>query len=81
IPATPLPTVKTDTIELKLGARYAVSTQQTVRVGYTFQHMTSTDWAYDALQFGGLTGGLPTGQQPYHFNVSTIAVAYIYSFR
>ena len=81
IPASPLPTVKTDTIELKLGARYAVSKQQTVRVGYTFQHMTSTDWAYDALQFGGLAGGLPTNQQAFHFNVSTIAVAYIYSLR
>jgi hypothetical protein len=81
IPASPVPTVKTDTIELKLNARYEVTKQQAVRVGYTFQHMSSTDWAYDALQVGGLSGGLPTSQQAFHYNVSTIAVAYIYSFR
>lgn len=81
IPATPLPTVKTDTTELKLNMRYAVSKQQAVRVGYTFQHMKSTDWAYDGMQIGGLSGGLPTSEQPFSFNVHTIAVAYIYSFR
>ncbi len=81
IPATALPTVKTDTVEFNLNLRYALSKQQVVRVGYTFQHMTSTDWAYDGLQMGGLSAGLPTSQQPFNYNVSTIAVAYIYSFR
>ena len=81
IPATALPTVKTDTVELKLNLRYAVSKQQAIRFGYTFQHMKSTDWAFDGMQFGGLAGSLPTNEQPFAYNVHTVAVAYIYSFR
>ena len=81
IPATALPTVKTDTIELKLNLRYALSKQQAIRVGYVFQHMKSNDWAYDGMQFGGLSGVLPTNEQAFNYNVSTIAVAYVYSFR
>ena len=43
------PTVKTDTIELEADdALRAHQDRQAVRVGFSFQHMTSTDWAYDA---------------------------------
>ena len=46
-----------------------------------WQHMTSANWGYDGLQYGGLSGILPTNQVSPTFNVYTFAVAYIYSFR
>ena len=81
IPATALPTVKTDTSEFKLNGRYTLSTQAALRVGYTFQHMKSNDWAYDGMQFGGLAGVLPTNEKPFNYRVHSVGVAYLYSFR
>jgi MtrB/PioB family decaheme-associated outer membrane protein len=81
IAATPLPTVKTDTTELKLAARYALSKQRTVRLAYSWQHMKAVDWAYEGFQPGGLALVLPTYEQAPNYNVHTIAVSYIYSFR
>lgn len=81
IPATALPTVKTETTEFKLNGRYALSKQQALRVGYTWQHLKATDWAYEGMQIGGLAGVLPTSEQAPTYNVHTIGLAYLYSFR
>ena len=81
VPATALPAVTTETAELHFGGRYALSNQSAVHVGYRFQHMSTSDYAYEGYQPGNLAGALPTYQQSPNFNVSTIAVAYVYSFR
>jgi len=81
VPAAPLPTVVTDTTELKANARYAFAKQQAVHVGFSWQHMSSSNWGYDGLQFGGLAAVLPTTQVSPNFNVFTIAVAYVFQFR
>ena len=82
IAATPLPTVKTETTELKLGARYALSKQTALRLAYTWQHMKSSDWAFEGMQFGtSPTQFLPSSEVAPNFNVHTLAVAYQYSFR
>lgn len=80
IPATALPDVTTKTVDLKVFARYLINKTSSVRVGYRYQYMNSSDWAYDGLQYGGLTGVLPTSQVAPNYSVSTFAVAYIYSF-
>ncbi len=40
IPATPLPTVTTDTAELRLNGRYTITKAQSLRVAYTYLRMT-----------------------------------------
>jgi MtrB/PioB family decaheme-associated outer membrane protein len=81
IAATPLPDITTKTIELRAGARWKFDDSKSMRVGYMYQHMTSTDWAYDGLQPGGLAGVLPTFEQAPTFTVHTVTLTYIYSFR
>jgi MtrB/PioB family decaheme-associated outer membrane protein len=81
IAATPLPDVTTKTVELRAGARYRLDEKRSVRVGYLYQHMRASDWAYDGLQTGGLAGVLPTFEQAPTYTVHTVSVAYLYSFR
>jgi hypothetical protein len=81
IAATPLPVVTTNTLELRLAARYALSKEAGLRVGYRYQRMSSTDWAYDGMQFGGLAGVLPSNEVAPNYKVHTFSVAYSYAFR
>ena len=81
ISATPLPVVTTDTVEVKIAGRYALTKDSAVRVGYRYQHMTSTDWSLDGLQIGGLAGVLPTNETAPNYTVHTVSVSYQYSFR
>ncbi|WP_395700027.1 MtrB/PioB family decaheme-associated outer membrane protein [Aquabacterium sp.] len=81
IAAAPLPLVKTQTTELQFGARFAIDKQQALRVGYRYQHMRSSDWAYDGLQFGGLSGVLPTNETAPSYTVHTVGLSWLYSFR
>jgi len=80
VPATPLPLVKADTVDLHLNGKYALSKASAVRVGYRFQHMVSSDWSYQGLQPGGINTVLPTREQAPRYTVHTIAVSYVYSF-
>ncbi|NDG42426.1 MAG: hypothetical protein EBY28_24515 [Betaproteobacteria bacterium] len=81
IPATALPTVKTDITALRLSGRYTLTKEQAVRIGYSWQHLVAQDWAYDGLQAGGLSGVLPTNEKVPTYNVHTLAVSYQYSWR
>jgi hypothetical protein len=80
IPATPTPTVPTDTVEVHLGGKYTISKLQSVRVAYAYLHMKSADWAYEGMQFGSLSGILPSNEQPFNYSVNVIGVSYILSF-
>ena len=46
IPATPFPTVSSDTTELRLSGTWALAKAQSLRVAYAYLHMTSSDWIY-----------------------------------
>jgi hypothetical protein len=81
IAATPLPDITTKTVELRAGARWRFDESRSLRVGYLYQHMRSTDWGYDGLQAGGLAGVLPTFEQAPSYTVHTVSLAYLYSFR
>ncbi len=81
IPGTALPDVTTKTIELRLGAKWKLDDSRSLRLGYLYQHMSSVDWAYDGLQFGGLAGILPSLQQAPNYTVHTVTVSYIYNFQ
>jgi MtrB/PioB family decaheme-associated outer membrane protein len=80
IAATPTPTVTTDTVEVRLGGKYAISKLQSVRVAYTYQRMKSADWAYEGMQFGSLSGILPSNEQPFNYSVNVVGVSYVLTF-
>lgn len=80
VAATPLPLVKTNTLDFKVSGKYALSSASAVRLGYRYQHMTSNDWSYDGLQFGGLSGVLPTNELAPNYSVHTFVASYIYTF-
>ena len=67
IAATPLPTVTTYTAELRVNATYAIGTRHSVRLGYSYVHMNNADWMYEGMQFGSLSGQLPTNEQPFNY--------------
>ncbi len=81
IPASALPTVTTNIVELKLNGKYQIDKTAAVRLGYTYTRLKAVDWAYDGMQFGTGTNYLPTNEQAPNYTVHTIGAAYIYSFK
>ena len=80
IPATATPAVTADTVEARVGGAYALSKRQSLRFSYAFLHMTSSDWAYEGMQFGSLSGVLPSHEQPFAYSVHVVGVSYVLSF-
>ena len=81
IPATPLPTVTSDTAELRLNGRFAVAPRQSLQMSYAYLHMTSSDWVYEGMQIGiGLSGVLPTNEQAFNYKVNQFGVTYLLTF-
>ena len=80
IPATPLPTVPTDSTELRLDGRYPIGTRSVLRVAYSYLRMRSDDWMYEGMQFGTLSGVLPTNEQPFNYGANIFGVSYVVSF-
>jgi MtrB/PioB family decaheme-associated outer membrane protein len=81
ISATALPTVTTDTVQLKVRGKYAINKAQAVKLSYSYTYMKAVDWAYDGMQTtGGLTGVLPTNEQAPNYTVHTVGATYVYSF-
>ena len=76
-----LPDIKNTMVQLKLGGTYKVDKASSVRVGYMYQHLTSSDYFYTALQYGGTpTTMLPTNQQAPSYSVNVISASYLYTF-
>jgi MtrB/PioB family decaheme-associated outer membrane protein len=80
IPATPLPTISTDTGEFRLTAGYAFDTRQSVRLSYARLRMQSSDLAYEGMQLGSVSSLLPTNEQPFKYGINVVGVAYTLSF-
>jgi len=80
IPATALPTVSTNTTELRVDGRYPIGNRSLLRVAYSYLRMRSDDWVYEGMQFGSLSGVLPTNEQPFNYGVSIFGVSYVVSF-
>jgi MtrB/PioB family decaheme-associated outer membrane protein len=81
IPAGNLPTVKTNTIELKLTGQYAIDSKSAVRLLYWFQRLRSSDYAYDGMQFGTITSVIPTNEQASNYNVNVVGISYVYRWQ
>ena len=81
IPATPLPTVKATSWDFRLTGTWQLKPDVAVRVGYGYQRLRSEDWAYEGSQDGALTQVIPTREQSPVYNIHTLGIAYIASFR
>jgi MtrB/PioB family decaheme-associated outer membrane protein len=81
IAASALPTVETNTTELRVNGRYELDKKSAVHVGYLYSHMKAKDWAYDGMQFGTGTNYMPTAEQAPDYSVSVVSASYIYSFK
>lgn len=80
IPAGNLPTVRTDTVELRLNGKYTITKKASVRLLYSFLHMKAVDYAYDGMQYGTMATVMPTNEIAPSYNVHAIAASYIYTF-
>ncbi len=82
IPATALPTVKTDTVELRLHGRYALTPRMSLLMGYAYQRMKSQDYFYEGLQVGDgtIVNVFPTNEQPFNYGVHSFGLSYIFAF-
>jgi hypothetical protein len=80
ISATPLPTTTSDTGELRLNGTYPISKGQALHVGYAYMRMRSADWLYEEMQFGSLSGQLPTSEQSFRYSVNVFGLSYVFTF-
>ena len=82
IPATPLPIVTTNTLDLRLNAIYAVKAHQSLRIVYDYMRMRSADWMFDGMQIGAgtISGVLPSMETPFNYGVHVIGVSYLIAF-
>ena len=81
IPAVGMPTVSTKTIDVRLSAQYSIDKHSAVRFLYWYEHLNSSDYYFDGVQFGTLTNVTPTNEQPFHENVNVVGISYIYRWQ
>jgi len=81
IPMQALPDVKSEVFTFKLNGKYTVDKHSAARFGYMYQHLTSSNWFYQALQAGSTaTGIMPTNEKAPNYSLHTIGAAYVYNF-
>jgi hypothetical protein len=80
IPAVPLPSITTRSVDLHLVADYALDKRSTLRLGYLYSTLSTQDWAYKGMQAGGLTQMVPSFEQSPNYNVQAAAISYVYRF-
>jgi MtrB/PioB family decaheme-associated outer membrane protein len=80
IAAQPVPTITTNTGELRLSGRFNIDKLQSIQVAYSYLRMTSDDSAYEGMQFGSVSTVLPTNEQAFKYAVNVFGVSYILTF-
>jgi hypothetical protein len=81
LPATALPTVTTDTVELRLNGKYKIDKASAVHLGYTYLHMKNVDYAYDGMQTATVVGStMPTNETAPVYTVHIVGASYIHNF-
>ncbi len=81
IPAANLPVVKSNLFEFRIAGQYALDKASALRLFYWYQHLSTTDYAYDGMQYGTITSVMPTNQTSPSYNVSVIGLSYIYHWQ
>jgi MtrB/PioB family decaheme-associated outer membrane protein len=81
IPATDLPTVTSESLQLEVIGQYALSPMASLRVVYGYERLTTTDYAFAATVPGTLTTVMPSFEQAPRYSQHVIGVSYLHSFR
>lgn len=75
------PDITSKVAMFKFSGAYAYSAQSQVRFGVQFQHLNADDYIYNAYQMGySPTSVMPSNQSSPTYNVTSVYVAYRYSF-
>jgi len=82
IAATPVPTVATDTGEIRVDGTYPLAKAQALRVSYAYTRMRSNDFAYEGMQVGSgtINAAVPTTEQAFVYSVNAVGISYVVTF-
>jgi hypothetical protein len=81
IPASNVPTVKTQTFQFKLDAKYVINKPSALHLSYLYQRMLSNDYVYTGMQPAGTPQGVvPTYEQAPTYSTHVVGLSYIYNF-
>jgi MtrB/PioB family decaheme-associated outer membrane protein len=81
IPASNMPDVTNNSIELTLLAQYNIDKRSAVRFAYMYGQLHSSDYAYAGTQYGTITSVMPTNQTTPDYNVNVFGISYVYSWQ
>jgi MtrB/PioB family decaheme-associated outer membrane protein len=82
VPATDYPEIYSKTIQLRVAGLYKLDKQQSVRVMYMYQKLSSSDWQYDAyINPVAMQSFIGTGMTSPNFTENAVGVSYLYSFK
>jgi MtrB/PioB family decaheme-associated outer membrane protein len=77
-----LPTIRNDSLRLKLAAIYQAGASNRIALHYLYAKLSSTDYFYSAYQLGSTdVTVLPTNQATPSYSVSVVGVSFIHTFR
>ena len=77
-----MPTIKNDSLRLKLTAIYQASASNKFALHYLYAKLSSADYYYSAYQLGSTdVVVLPTNQAAPSYSVSVVGISYIHTFR
>ena len=76
-----LPDISSELLQLKFSGIYKIDKVSKVKLGYMFQRLLSSDYFYNAYQYGSTPATLlPTNQQAPSYSVNVVSATYMYSF-
>ncbi len=79
--AADMPTVKTQTFQFKLGAKYIINKPSAIHLTYMYQHLFSSDYIYTGMQPAGTPSGVvPTSEQSPTYSIHAVGLSYMYNF-
>ena len=76
-----LPGIVNNLAIIKVGGVYQLDKNSKIGLQYWFQHLYSSDFLYNAYQFGATPSGvMPTNQTSPSYSVNVISANYVYTF-
>jgi MtrB/PioB family decaheme-associated outer membrane protein len=80
IPAADYPLVRNDQISVVPSATYTISKSANLQGFYWYQRLMSSDWRYQALQYGTKTNYLPTSEETpsYEVHVAGLSLTWVF---
>lgn len=81
VPATNMPTITSTLTELKLGARYAVTKDSSLRFTWLHRRLKSSDPQFDLFGITSVQAYIGPGIASPTYNVNAVSLFYVHTFR